>query len=521
MDDRAGYLDELRQIAMNGYNHYKNTFDKLNDAYLLVLEPKLYQFLESRDKSKNYIPKLNSKAKRIYDGLTETYFNNDAFAKLEPYINSTNDVIDRWQEAIDHYCEQINLYKIFAPIFLKAPFTASSIVKIYWQDGNARIDEIDIGEIFFDPNAKDLNDIRFIVHRIYLTGEDIKELIKSGVFKIDVPDAFDDKKPYERFELFEIYELKNKIWQVSTIYDGNVLRDAVKLKDGQPFVFGYMLPQVKGKNDENYVCAYGDPVLASMLPLQEELNVTRNSVTDVVRNQVMPKTVMPKSANVARDEIYKIGVPVFTDAPASITVIPPGDVNGAMMALQTIENEMSEVSGVSPQQNGAATTRRETATMASIMANEGSVRLQGYIRTYNETFFEPIFERLAFLVWKYGDPIFFAGFNRGEVPSFNINLNTGIGALNKEVQKQSLMDASGVIGAQFGMCLQVGDGEGAARMKEANEKILLELLPLYGIKNPDKFIGKEDKLVDRQYAGADIPAAMGGAVPQAGAIGPM
>ena len=112
MDDRAGYLDELRQIAMNGYNHYKNTFDKLNDAYLLVLEPKLYQFLESRDKSRNYIPKLNSKAKRIYDGLTETYFNNDAFAKLEPYINSTNDVIDRWQEAIDHYCEQINLYKI-------------------------------------------------------------------------------------------------------------------------------------------------------------------------------------------------------------------------------------------------------------------------------------------------------------------------------------------------------------------------------------------------------------------------
>lgn len=521
MDDRAGYLDELRQIAMNGYNHYKNTFDKLNDAYLLVLEPKLYQFLESRDKSRNYIPKLNSKAKRIYDGLTETYFNNDAFAKLEPYINSTNDVIDRWQEAIDHYCEQINLYKIFAPIFLKAPFTASSIVKVYWQDGSARIDEIDIGEIFFDPNAKDLNDIRFIVHRIYLTGEDIKELIKSGVFKIDAPDAFDDKKPYERFELFEIYELKNKIWQVSTIYDGNVLRDAVKLKDGQPFVFGYMLPQVKGKNDENYVCAYGDPVLASMLPLQEELNVTRNSVTDVVRNQVMPKTVMPKSANVARDEIYKIGVPVFTDAPASITVIPPGDVNGAMMALQTIENEMSEVSGVSPQQNGAATTRRETATMASIMANEGSVRLQGYIRTYNETFFEPIFERLAFLVWKYGDPIFFAGFNRGEVPSFNINLNTGIGALNKEVQKQSLMDASGVIGTQFGMCLQVGDGEGAARMKEANEKILLELLPLYGIKNPDKFIGKEDKLIDRQYERADIPAAMGGAVPQAGAIGPM
>ena len=125
------------------------------------------------------------------------------------------------------------------------------------------------------------------------------------------------------------------------------------------------------------------------------------------------------------------------------------------------------------------------------------------------------------MVWKYGDPIFFAGFNRGEVPSFNVNLNTGIGALNKEVQKQSLMDASGVIGAQFGMCLQLGDRGGAARMKEANEKILLELLPLYGIKNPNEFIGKEERLGDQQHAGADIPATMGGAMPQEGTIGVM
>nr|DAR92958.1 MAG TPA: Head tail connector [Caudoviricetes sp.] len=521
MDDRAGYLDELRQIAMNGYEYYRPALDKLNDAYLLVLEPELLQYLKDKNKSRNYIPKLNSKAKRIYDGLTETYFNNEKFAKLEPYINSTGDVIDKWQEALDHYCEQINLYKVFAPIFLKAPFTPSSIVKVYWQGSGARIDEIDIGEIFFDPNAKDLDDIRYIVHRIYLTPEDAKELLDEGIYKTDTPEIFGGKKPYERFELFEIYELKKKKWYVSTLFENNILRDAVELKDGQPFVFGYMLPQVKGKNDENYICAYGEPVLASMLPLQEELNVTRNSVTDVVRNQVMPKTVLPKSANVSRDEIHKVGIPIYTDAPANVTIIPPGDIGGAMAALQTIENEMSEVSGVSPQQNGAPTTRKETATMASIMANEGSVRLQGYIRTYNETFFEPIFERLAFLVWKYGDPIFFAGFNRGEVPSFSVNLNTGIGALNKEVQKQSLMDASGVIGAQFGMCLQLGDGDGAARMKEANEKILLELLPLYGIKNPNEFIGKEGRLIDQQYAGADIPAAMGGAVPQAGAIGPM
>ncbi|QCD52811.1 portal protein [Campylobacter sp. RM16192] len=492
-DDRGTYLQELISQAKSGYEHYKKIFDKLNDAYLLLLEPEQLKSLKDRNKSKNYIPKLNAKAKRIYDGLTETYFNNDTFAKLEPYINSTNDVIDKWQSAIDHYCEQVNLYKIFAPIFLKSSFVASSIVKVYWQNNNLAIDEIDINDIYFDPNARNLSDIRFIAHKIYLTAEDIKELIDKRIFKADYK-LLSDKKPYERIELYEVYELLKGKWQVSTIYETTILRDGVALKDGNPFVYGYMLPQVRSTKEETYVCAYGEPALASMIPLQDELNVTRNSMTDVIRQQTAPKILMNKTANVSRSDLERVGSPVYVDNPTAVQVLPTGDIGGAMAALQNIENEMSEVSGVSPQQNGAATTRRETATMASIMANEGSVRLQGYIRTYNETFFEPLFERIAFLVWKYGDPIFFAGFNRGEVPSFHVNLNTGIGALNKEVQKQSLMDASQIIGAQFGLCLQTGDQQGAERMKIANEKILLELLPLYGIKNPDDFIGKESEL---------------------------
>ena len=52
MDDRAGYLDELRQIAINGYERYKPAFDKLNDAYLLVLEPEILKSLKVHTKAK-------------------------------------------------------------------------------------------------------------------------------------------------------------------------------------------------------------------------------------------------------------------------------------------------------------------------------------------------------------------------------------------------------------------------------------------------------------------------------------
>lgn len=501
-DERISYLEELVQIAYNGYAEYKPFFDKLNDAYLLVLESELYNSLKERNKSKNYIPKLNSKAKRIYDGLTETYFNNDTFAKLEPYINSSHDVIDKWQEALNFYCDKINLYKIFSPIFLKAAFSPSSVVKVFWGKDEAKIEEIDINDIYFDPDAKNTDDIRYIVHRIYLTINDIKKLIKNKTFKqIDLS----ENRPYERICLNEIYELNDDKWSVSTLYNSELLRDKVELKDGQPFIFGYMLPQTKRNTDKMFVCAYGEPALSSLLPLQDELNAIRNSITDVTRNQATPKIIFNRSASISRADLERPSGAIFTDSPADIKIVPPGDINASMATLQVIEQEMSEVSGVSPQQNGAPTTRQETATMASIMANEGSVRLQGYIRTYNETFFEPIFERLAFLVWKYGNPLFFAGFNRGEVPSFNINLNTGIGALNKEVQKKSLMDASGIISAQFGMCLQLQDADGANRMKEANEKILLELLPLYGIKDPENFIGKESELAKQLKSQAILP----------------
>lgn len=269
-NERISYLEELKQKAINGYEHYKNAFMELEDAYLLNYKSDLYESLKKRNKSKNFIPKLNAKAKRIYDGLSETYFNNDKFAKLEPYINSSEDVISKWQEALDHYTQMLNLYKVFAPIFLKAPFVASCVAKVYWDKDRVAIDDISLQDIYFDPDAKGIKDINYIVHRIFLSKEDIKNYIKKGVFKSETFEM-ENENPYERLELYEVYELREDKWSVSTLFDGEVLRDSVALKDGQPFIVGYMLPQIKKTDEDIFVCAYGEPALASMLPLQNDL----------------------------------------------------------------------------------------------------------------------------------------------------------------------------------------------------------------------------------------------------------
>lgn len=493
--DRVTYLTDMKTEAMNGYSNYEKYIKQLLDAYLLRMNPDQYKWLEDRAKSRIYFPKINAKGKRITDSLTETYFNNDTFAKLGEYINTDPKVIEKWQKAIDHYTEMLNLYKIFHPLFLKAPYMPLSVVKVYWNYKLCAIDEINLDDFFADPNAETSDDVRFLVNRIRMTKGDMRKLQRDGVYDKapNLSELIQETKPYERFELYDIYYRTPDGWELSTIYnDTTIFRDKVKLQDGQPFVFGYMLPQVKDLNEDTYVAIYGEAPLASMIPLQEELNTTRNQIIDAMKQQLSPKIVMPKSAGVTRIDLETPGKPIFTTTPASgLTIVTPPNIQAAQLNLQLIDNEASEVTGVSPQLNGISPQRKETATQASIMANEGSVRVQGYVRTLNETFFEPIFERLAMLVWKYGDDSFFYGIDRTHIPSFKVSLNTGIGALNKEVQKQGLLEANQMISQQTQAYLAIGDTNNAKRMIGASEKVVREVLPLFGIKNIDDYLGKE------------------------------
>ena len=493
--DRTTFISDMKTEAINGYSYYQGYIKEMLNAYLLRMDPAQYNWLEKRAKSRLYFPKMNAKGKRIADSLSETYFNNDTFAKLGEYINTDPIVIEKWQKAIDHYTEMVNLYKVFQPIFLKAPYMPLSIAKVYWADDLAQIDEINIDDFYVDPRAESAGDVRYVVNRIRMTKGDMLKLQKDGIYKksVNIKNLIQETIPFERFEVFDVYYQTPNGWELSTIYnDSVILRDKLKLKDGQPFVFGYMLPQVKDLNEYTYVASYGEAPLASMLPLQEEFNTTRNSIIDAMKQHLAPKVVMPKTAGVSRVDLETPSKPIFTASPTGVTIMPPPNIQSAQLNLQMIDNDASEVSGISPQNNGISPTRKETATQSSIMANEGSVRIQGYVRTFNETFFEPIFERLAMLVWQHGDDSFFYGIDRKHLPSFKVVLNTGIGALNKEVQKQGLMQAHQMVGGQMQAYMALQDTAGAKRMLNASEKIVRDMLPLFGIKNIDDYIGKEE-----------------------------
>ncbi len=490
--DRAAFLNELITNAKEGYDKMRPILDEMTDAYLLIHSKEELRHLKERNKSQIYIGKINAKAKRIMDALSDTYFNNERFCEIEGFINSDDELIEMWQKAVDFYASRINLYQLFQPEFLKISFLGTAVAKVFW-DNKAEmpaIEMINLHDIYFDPSAQNFSDMRYCVNKVLMTSSDIKLLQKSGVYdkKIELKDTAE----YERVKIYDIYYKNGEKWYLSTIYDGEILRDEIELKDGLPIIAGYMLPQIKKSDDSGFCGCYGEPALSSIMPLQKEVNISRNLSIEAARQNVIPKLVLPKTALVDRRMLENPTSPIYTNSGEQITILPQPNINSTTANLALIENDMSEISGISPQQNGASTTRAETATMSSIMASEGGVRLQGYIRTLNETWFEPLFLRLAILVWKYGDSSLFGGFDRDEVMSFKVNLNTGIGALNKEVQKRNFIEGGGLVAQHFQMRVGVGDINGAQNMLLAHAELIARLMPLFGVKDFDKYIRSEN-----------------------------
>ena len=481
-DQKISFLTQLITESKNGYENYKTYFKELQDAYLL--ENKAMQRLKKRNKSSIYIPKINAKVKYLITSLNEVYFNSERMADIQTYINSDDVIIELWQKAIDFYTGKINMFKIFQPLFLDVLLVGTSIAKLTWHKGIPRIERVDIDSIYFDPNALNSEDIAYIVNEIYLTYKEIYKRQELGFYqKVEIEKFFEDDD-YKKVKLYDIYERKeDDQWVVSTLFENNLLRNEVILEDGQPFVWGSMLPQLKKIDNQNYVSAYGEPIMASAMPLQNEINITRNLLIDAIRSHINPKIILPKSSGISREDLETLGKPVYSDDPKSLQILPPPNINSAGMNLQLLESELTEVTGVSLQNSGAQTAQNETATEISIKAQEGGRRSGDYIRQYNETFIEPLFDRFAKLVFKYGEDSFFNGYERQDIPSFRFKIQTGTGAMNKEVRRAGIQASMQVFSQLYQMYLSIGDTHSAYGILTASKELAKELLPILGVKN--------------------------------------
>jgi len=100
--------------------------------------------------------------------------------------------------------------------------------------------------------------------------------------------------------------------------------------------------------------------------------------------------------------------------------------------------------------------------------------LRSYIRSFNETFAEPLVARMVELIWKHSQRAhLFASVDRSNTKNFFVSINAGLGSTSKSIQ----IEGNDKL---FGQFMAIQDVENAKR-------IIKDTLPLYGKKNVTQY----------------------------------
>lgn len=503
MSERKQDLLDMIDAAEAGYTYYEPIFQELSMFYLMIMDDSLAESLAKKQKSRLFFPRINSKVKRIAASFQEAYFSTDTFARIHSENDDYAKKVEMLQKAVEHYTQKkMKLFNTFTPTFYMAPIFGTPVARVYWGGDKPVIDNVHLKDIKFDPSARTADDIRFYVHDIYLTEDDIRKYQKHGIYSKEIPademvkDYFDANMDnrHSRIKLQEVYTTNAKgDWTVSTFYDkANVLRQDVVLQDGNPWIVGYLIPQMEQPIENNIVRVYGDPAISPLIPLQNELNIRRNQQIDAIKKIIDPQFLVPNGSGINPLDIESGTRFIRTKGAMPPIPIPSPDISSSTYDVDSIDRDMSESLGVSPQQNGVGGNTKQTATESSILSNEGNARIQAYMRAFNESFFKPAFERIARLVWKYGDPRFFPGVSRTEQFEFVARINTGLGATNKEVQLAGIERSAGMVSKLFDMAMVTQDVVEAKKAFHAMKKLTRSALPLMGIEDTDEYLGEDE-----------------------------
>lgn len=510
MSDRQSELLDLIDYAEEGFSHYRKDFIAIENMYHCVMDRDLKELLVEAEKSSLYFNKSQAKSRRVSDSLLKNYFSNDKFATILSKKDNT-EMVDIAQSIENEVKEQLNTNRFFnaaAQGLYKVPYTGTLITRTYWNDGIVA-EDINIDSFRFDPDATSQEDTRYVVHDIYLAIEDIKRLQREGAYsrKINVDELIteDEANSYTRVKLQEIYVKVGEQWKVSTVYDNTYFfRTDVILKDGLPFSWGGLLPQTKKIDEENFIANYYEPPLAAVLNLQEEYNARRNQIIDAVKQSLNPKILVPKNSGLNPLDLKKpIGYIPVQD-PSRIVVLPSADFRGGMQEVQTIDVEMSEVTGVSPMLNGVSMQKNKTATQSGMEHSEGSLKLEIYTRHLNETYFEPMIKRIALLCWKYAEEDNFIGVNRQSEPKLKISFNTGLGVVNDVIKTELLDKNFERMAALLQMQMQIEPSKAKVTLNGLTE-LVREGLSLSGIKNSDEYLGAKVELGELEEQTQQMP----------------
>jgi hypothetical protein len=353
-------------------------------------------------------PKINVNARRPEDGdkavVTEAIINYwwQHYECQQEFQRAVKDYLilgHGWVKTGYRFVEEQKLDKIestadeAAEVGVSGEIEAETVIR----EDRPFLERIDPFDMFVDPNATCMQDMRWIAQRISRPIKDVqndqrydysarKEVSPSSVTNMGNPL---DKNP--SFTSYSINDADEAYCDVYEYYDINAGTMCVFSDSGGekflikptpiPYAFGHPFFMLRNYDIPEFFYPMGE--LEAIEPLQYELNETRTQMMNH-RKRYSRKWLFTESAfddfgrqALASDDDNVI-VPVKGNENLNNVVVPmPALINPPEFYNQSslITNDIDRVSGVSEYQRGAIPETTRTAREASIIAEAGNARV--------------------------------------------------------------------------------------------------------------------------------------------------
>ena len=250
-------------------------------------------------------------------------------------------------------------------------------------------ERVSVNDIFVDPDATSMKDIRWIAQRIRRPINDVKadkrysKAARNDVTMAAVSRHADDpsqKKIYDTnqsyAEVWEFYDIAANTMSVFSDGGDNFLVKPMAM----PYAFGQPFVMLRNYDIPDQFYPMGD--LESVEPLQNELNETRSQMMNH-RKKYSRKYLYRESAfdtqgkSALESDEDNVMVPVGTDESlANVVSAFPAIINPPEFYNQSqmIINDFDRISGVTEFQRGSQTEIRRTATESSLIQDAANAR---------------------------------------------------------------------------------------------------------------------------------------------------
>ncbi len=469
---------ELVKKSFAKMQSFKPLWEECERMYQSEHSEKYLTLAKEQNRNHIFIPLTYSTINIANSTFCNAFFANGNPIELLNVGEDDKELRDELKILVDYFFKNSNPFVPLSSAFLNACIYGFGAVSVYWEDEKVKTVNIPVDSLAFDFEADSFEDNRYIAHSFTQTIQEIKQRFKSGFYTLKDGDYLDflhdSSNSYARKKVYEIYEKKNKGYELISYIDAKEVRR--KRFNRCPIKHGILLYKLRSVNESKRakdVACVGDSLARVIKSLNDELNVKRNQRMDLIERHLNPEIYIPVGAGLDSEDALRMGGYKYCDSTAGILFAPNGVgaaefVNDVQMLLKDIE-DVSAINGVMRGLTNASD--RRSATAIQTVSVNSTARLESMIRLINETLFEPWakdFVRLVYLnvsdevaskilekqkpkIGKYG--------LRKEL-DFNININFG-NTLNKD---KKIADLTGII--------QMVGSNGGANLNGVMEEII-------------------------------------------------